>query len=178
LRGNKNAPQAQEEKTMNKKLIGALLAIGVMAGLCTSADADMVPGFECKPVSPQNAASTWHGNGNLINWSETTTIEYACPLPKEGILSITAMRVFVIDQNFYENVSCVLYSKNPLAPYASGVWYGRSTIGTSPNPQTLSITSVNTFGQDRYAYLSCMLPKRYNGLASVLLAYDYGQRAL
>jgi len=78
--------------------------------------------------------------------------------------------ITVIDQHFYDPVTCSLYSRSRTGSFED-VAVVKSAAGTSPAPQTLVTDQVQGVSNG-YAFFYCTVPGMYNGEASGIVSYE------
>lgn len=148
---------------MTRKLI-LLAAIAALSDASAFAiDSKSYAGAECVPVTGNWTGSDTH-YGRIRNLS-TNSITYICPILKDETLrSISGGRIYVLDNNTAENVTCNIFSRHETTTGpAGGYWRAQVvTTGNSSIMRALPLPSITTNTPSAtmavWYYIECTIP--------------------
>jgi hypothetical protein len=141
------------------------------ASLAYAIDTKIYPGSMCVKWSSGGIATyNW---SSIRTASSTSTLGLDCPAVHDAV-NIQSGWVRVTDLNFSADIRCTLESVYR-ANLNSSVfhWFSgpRSSVGSSPNVQTLTFGPVGANSISHY-YYSCSIPPTYSGNVSSIHTYQ------
>ena len=143
----------------------AVVLATCVAPIALATDTKAVPGAICKPEDPD---ANYSITGARIYNDDVTYDEYfVCPLIDDvnrfGTSPVTDIEVTVLDQHYYDNVSCTFYSFQQNG--TSGSFATDSSSGSSASPVTLdSFYTASMYTYTKGVMLvRCSVPDIYSG---------------
>ena len=154
-------------------MTAGIAALSMSASLdANAADGKTFPGTFCKANSV-GVSLDYRSTGKVRNPSNNT-MTVVCPIVRDSMNGdIAKARIYVIDRNYYQNVSCTLRSLDKTG--YSGWYQHKSTNGSSNVTKELAFSSRSAWKYGMY-FIQCSIPGKYDGHRSEIASYYMEER--
>lgn len=157
-------------------ILCSVVASMASAGI-VMADSKIYPGELCRGrASAMTMIDVWRGRAFNVDSYEHWV---HCPVVRD-IVDVGGAGdawVKVVDRHYYDDVSCGMWSQN-VDSYDgwSGYVVSRSSSGSSTSVQTLYFPTLSNYSTYSSYTMECLMPGRYAGNSSQIVAYLMGER--